>query len=158
MEETSVILLAEDDPNDVFFLRRAFQKAAVKCRILDVSNGQEAIRYLEGAAPYDNRTNFPFPDLLLLDLKMPLMNGFDVLEWLRKQPFLAELPAVVLSSSANEEDVTRARALGARDYRVKPNDLNQLTQLARDLGAQWVQSKVIVGLPRKSSLTQSPSC
>jgi len=147
MEERPVILVAEDDPNDVFFLRRAFQKASVKCRILDVPNGQEAIRYLEGSTPYSNRADFPLPNLLLLDLKMPLMNGFDVLEWLRTRPSMAELPALVLSSSAHEEDVTRARSLGARDYHVKPSDLNQLTQLAQELGAKWVQPRVMAELP-----------
>jgi CheY-like chemotaxis protein len=143
MEGAPVILLAEDDANDVFFLRRAFQKAEIKCRILDVPNGQDAIHYLQGVAPYTDRSDFPFPHLLLLDLKMPLMNGFDVLEWLRSKPELAELPVLVLSSSAHGEDVKRAEQLGARAYHVKPGDLSQLTQLARDVGAKWLQGKVL---------------
>lgn len=144
MVETPVILVAEDDPNDIFFLRRAFQKAGIKCQIQDVGNGQEAIFYLQGAAPYGNRANYPLPQLLLLDLKMPLMNGFDVLEWLRNRPELAQLPALVLSSSGHEEDVRRARLLGARDYLVKPNDLSQLAQLARDVAANWLQGADLV--------------
>ena len=136
-----VILVAEDDANDVFFLRRAFQKAEIKCQILDVPNGQEAIRYLEGASPYTNRSDFPLPQLLLLDLKMPLMNGFDVLEWVRGRPELSQLPALVLSSSAHSEDISRAQQLGARDYHVKPSDLAQLTLLARELGGKWLQGK-----------------
>ena len=147
MEVAHAILVAEDDANDIFFLRRAFQKAEVKTQILDVPNGQEAIRYLQGTPPYNNRSDYPLPHVLLLDLKMPLMSGFDVLEWLQARPELAELPALVLSSSAHEEDVSRARRLGARDYYVKPSDLTQLTQLARELAAKWLSNKVLAGLP-----------
>jgi CheY-like chemotaxis protein len=144
MEPTPVILVAEDDPNDVFFLRRAFQKAGVPCQILDVPNGQEAIFYLSGTPPYNNRTDYPLPHLVLLDLKMPVMSGFDVLEWLQGRLELAELPALVLSSSGHEEDRIRARQLGAREYYVKPNELAQLTELARDLAAAWLQVKTLV--------------
>ena len=142
MEGLPIILLAEDDPNDVFFFRRAFQRAEIPCRILDVPNGEQAVRYLEGAAPYNNRSDFPLPNLLLLDLKMPVMSGFDVLEWLRSHPAFAEIPALVLSSSAHEDDISRSRSLGAKDYRVKPADLNQLTQMARELSKQWISGGV----------------
>jgi CheY-like chemotaxis protein len=145
MERAPVILVAEDDSNDVFLLRRAFQKAQVKCHILDVSNGQDAIFYLQGAAPYNNRTAYPLPQLLLLDIKMPLMNGFDVLEWLRSRPELAQLPAVILSSSNHDEDISRARRLGARDYLVKPSDLSHLADLARDIASQWLQGTALAG-------------
>ncbi len=145
MDSAPVILVAEDDPNDVFFLRRAFQKAGVKCHILDVSNGQEAIFYLQGSAPYTNRMDYPLPQLLLLDLKMPLMNGFDVLEWLRAKPELAQMPAVVLSSSGHAEDMTRAQRLGARGYLVKPSDLAQLSQLAKEVEAKWLHGSALAG-------------
>ncbi len=141
---THVILVAEDDANDVFFLRRAFQKAELGCHILDVPNGQVAVDYLSGASPYDDRCQYPLPQLLLLDLKMPLMSGFEVLEWLKGRPDLNELPALVLSSSAHQEDVAKARALGARDYHVKPSDQQQLIQLARELQAKWLSGRVLV--------------
>ena len=147
MEQGPVILLAEDDPNDVFFLRRAFQRAAVKCQIFDVPNGLEALNYLQAKPPYHNRSDHPFPKLLLLDLKMPLMNGFDVLEWVRSQTEIGDLPALVLSSSAHEEDVVRATRLGARDYYVKPSDLNQLTHLALEVATKWLPGAVIAPLP-----------
>jgi CheY-like chemotaxis protein len=70
-----------------------------------------------------------------------------VLEWVRDRPELAELPSLVLSSSAHEEDVSRARHLGARNYHVKPSDLTQLTQLARELGAKWLHSKILAESP-----------
>lgn len=140
MDSAPVILVAEDDPNDIFFLRRAFQKAEVKCHILDVSNGQDAIFYLQGSGPYQNRAHYPLPQLLLLDLKMPLMSGFDVLEWLQGRPELVHLPALVLSSSGHADDVTRARLLGARAYLVKPSDLAQLAQIAKELAAKWLNT------------------
>jgi CheY-like chemotaxis protein len=145
MGSDPLILLAEDDANDVFFLRRAFQKAEINCRIIDVPNGQEAIHYLQGSPPYENRVDYPLPHLLLVDLKMPLVNGFDVLAWLKTRPELASLPALVLSSSAHEQDISRSRSLGARDYYVKPSDLAELTQLARDLGLKWLQKGLLAG-------------
>lgn len=145
MDGRPVILVAEDDPNDIFFLRRAFQKAGVLCQIVDVANGQEAVFYLEGSGRYSKRSDFPLPQLLLLDLKMPLMNGFDVLEWLQGRAELAQVPALVLSSSGHDEDMVRARRLGARGYLVKPGDLSQLAQLARDLAAKWLQGQALAG-------------
>jgi CheY-like chemotaxis protein len=143
MDSIPAILLADDDPNDIFFVRRAFQKAQVKCQIFDVQNGQEAVRYLEGMAPYNNRADFPLPRLLLLDLKMPLMNGFDVLEWLQSRPDLADLPALVLSSSAHDADLARAGTLGARGYHVKPSDLTHLIALAQELASKWLTDSVV---------------
>jgi CheY-like chemotaxis protein len=138
MEDAPIILVAEDDPNDVFFLRRAFQRAQIACQIVDVPDGQEAVRYLQGTPPYDKRSSHPFPHLLLLDLKMPLMGGFEVLEWMRSRAELAELPVLVLSSSSHQDDLRRSQDLGARGYLVKPTDLHALTELARGLGHQWL--------------------
>jgi len=132
------ILVADDDQNDVFFLRRAFQKSGLDHSVIHVSDGQEAIDYLRGEADYSDRTRFPLPALLLLDLKMPKVDGFDVLNWLRGRSELKQLPVVVLSSSSREDDIQRARSLGADDYRVKPADFEQLLLLAQDVSTRWL--------------------
>jgi CheY-like chemotaxis protein len=124
------ILVAEDDPNDSFLLRRAFSKAGVTVPIHFVRDGQEAIDYLQGKPPFVDVINTP-PTMLLLDLKMPRLNGFDVLKWLRHQPALKGIFVVVLSSSGLEEDRRQAYALGADSYIMKPNDAQQLTALAQ---------------------------
>jgi len=132
------LLVADDDPGDVFLLRRAFKRAAIPCDIIDVQDGQQAIDYLNGSPPYDNRERHPLPSLLLLDVKMPKMNGFDVLAWLRGRPYLEHLPVVMFSGSSIDADIETARNLGARNYLIKPADLNQMATLARELYDQWL--------------------
>ena len=133
-----VILLAEDDANDVFLFRRAVKKAGLQSTVVDVPDGREAVQYLSGEPPYANRALFPLPNLLLLDLKMPLMDGFDVLGWMRTRPELANLPVVVLSSSTIEADIKKARSLGAREYLIKPSDTSDLLKMVQDLHQRWL--------------------
>jgi len=108
MSNSKVILVADDDENDVFFLRRAFAKSGLLHTLIHVSDGQKAIEYLLGEGIYANRNSNPFPDLLLLDLKMPKTDGFDVLATLQSLPQL-ELPVVVFSTSALTVDVQAAK-------------------------------------------------
>ena len=133
-----VILLAEDDANDVFLFRRAVRKAGLPSTIIDVPDGREAVHYLCGKPPYADRALFPVPNLLLLDLKMPLMDGFDLLGWIQTRPELAHLPAVVLSSSTIESDIKKARNLGARDYLIKPSDASELLRMVEELHRRWL--------------------
>ena len=141
MSANATILVADDDQNDVFFLRRAFQKSGMDHSVVHVSDGQEAIDYLRGEANYGDRSRFPLPSLMLLDLKMPKVDGFDVLTWLKSRPELSPLPVVVLSSSSREDDIQRARLLGAADYRVKPADFEQLQALAHDVATRWLTTE-----------------
>lgn len=127
---TPVILLAEDDPNDVFFMQRALAKAGVNVPLQVVKDGQEALDYLAGSGKYNNRVEFPLPSLVLLDLKMPFVSGFDVLAWIRLQPSLKDLPVVILTSSAEERDREKATELGAMAYCIKPPSRELVRQIA----------------------------
>ncbi len=138
MNGIKTVLVADDDQNDVFFLRRAFDKAGLPYPLHDVRDGQEAIDYLSGNANYQDRSQFPLPDLLLLDLKMPRMSGFDVLEWLETRQELSHLPVVILSSSDQPSDIEKAQALGADDYHVKPIHFDDLMELARKITSRWL--------------------
>src|SRR4029078_6111613 len=101
MPETQLILLAEDDDNDVFLIRSAFHAAGIVTPIHAVRDGYEAIAYLKGAGKYAQRAEYPLPSLLLLDLKMPGKNGFEVLEWIRAELTLQSLRVIVLTGSTH---------------------------------------------------------
>ena len=140
MPNHAPVLVAEDDPNDVFLLRRAFQKAGVYNAVVVAHNGQEAIDYLNGDGPYRDRSDHPFPALMLLDLKMPLVDGFDVLAWLSQHPPKHRLPVVVLSSSNQEKDIERAQQMGANDYCVKPQQFEELVEIVKGVRDRWLAS------------------
>jgi CheY-like chemotaxis protein len=135
------ILLAEDDQNDVVLMRRAFERVGIPNPLLVVSNGQEAVDYLAGKDDYANREKYPLPGLMLLDLKMPWMDGFDVLAWLRSQPQFNELPVVVMTSSKLQADVDKSRELGVYDYRVKPHNYDDLVRLIDDVRRCWLDER-----------------
>jgi len=144
MTAPKTVLLAEDDENDAFLLMYAFKLAEVSNPLIVVRNGQEAIWYLNAEGPYSDREKFPWPCVLLLDLKMPLMNGFDVLEWLKDPQHRKGLPVIVLSSSDEESDVQRAMALGANAYRVKSCDFNKLALVVEELRVTCLDAAQIV--------------
>jgi CheY-like chemotaxis protein len=133
-----LVLAAEDEETDAFILRLAFQKAKINNPLIVVRDGAEAVNYLSGSAPYANRATHPLPSLVLLDLKMPRMSGFDVLAWLATRPDLKDLPAIVLSSSSDDSDILKARQMGARDYFVKPNDLSRFVKIIQTLSTRWL--------------------
>ncbi|HSU53538.1 MAG TPA: response regulator [Candidatus Dormibacteraeota bacterium] len=133
------ILIADDDANDIFFLRRAFSKAGLSVCVQDVPDGEKAIEYLSGTNSYADRAQFPIPVLLFLDLKMPKINGFEVLEWLRTRSDLPNLKVVVLSSSGLQNDIQKAQALGAHDYRIKPADLGDMTIMVKEVANRWLK-------------------
>lgn len=142
MSGESIILVAEDEESDAWLLEHAFARAGLHHRLVVLHDGQEAVAYLGGAGPYTDRKLHPLPSLMLLDLKMPRMNGFDVLAWMRKHPDLQALPVVVLSSSSLESDVAQARQMGARDYVVKPHEFSRLVELVRDINQRWLAGAV----------------
>jgi CheY-like chemotaxis protein len=133
------ILLVEDNPDDVFFLKRAFNSTSVTAPLVVVSDGGTAIDYLSGAGAYKDRADHPLPALMLLDLNLPRVSGFDVLAWLRAQPALKRLPVVVLTSSKQDSDIQRAYDLGVNSYVVKPSGLKEIAEVARQIEDYWLK-------------------
>jgi CheY-like chemotaxis protein len=123
------VLLVEDNEDDTFIFGRAYKQTQSRYPMYFVQNGEQAIDYLAGRGAYTDRTSFPVPFLVLLDLKLPLCTGLNVLEWMATQPALAAVSVVVLTSSAESRDVRRARELGARAYLLKPPTPGVLTNL-----------------------------
>jgi CheY-like chemotaxis protein len=138
LERPRSILVAEDDENDVFFLRRALKRLGLPNELIVVEDGQQLVDYLSANGIYADRNAYPLPGLLLLDLKMPRKGGFEVLAWLNSRADLAELPVVILSSSAQESDIKKARELGADGYQVKPQNSEDLVEIVRQLHARWL--------------------
>ncbi len=103
-----------------------------------VEDGQQLVDYLSAIGIYADRNAYPLPGLLLLDLKMPRKGGFEVLVWLKSRPDLAELPVVVLSSSAQDSDIQQAHELGADGYQIKPHNADDLVEILRQLHARWL--------------------
>ena len=131
-------MLAEDQEDEVMLLRRAFAKARFLNPLHVVSNGEEAIAYLKGEGKYANREEYPMPSLLLLDLKMPRKDGFEVLQWIRQQPSLNDLRVVVLTSSDQIRDINRAYQMGANSFLVKPVDFAHFVEVTQALKGYWI--------------------
>jgi CheY-like chemotaxis protein len=138
MAERLTILVVEDDANDIVLLKRAFSKGGPDIPLQFVRDGQEAVNYLKGIDKFSDRNLHPLPTLLLLDLKLPGMDGFDVIRWVRTESEVRTVPIVVLSSSGARSDISRAHELGANAYHVKPNDANALVGMVEGLRTFWV--------------------
>ncbi len=138
MPDQDVFLLIEDTENDALLVRRAFLKANVLNPLQIVRRGEEAIEYLSGNGKYANRAEYPLPALVLLDLKMPGMDGFEVLTWIRAQPGLNALRVVVLTSSDDIREVNKAYQLGANSFLVKPVDFERFVEISQALAGYWL--------------------
>jgi CheY-like chemotaxis protein len=131
------ILLVEDNETDVLLLERAFRKVSAPAPLQVVRDGLEAVTYLAGQGAFADRASFPLPEFVLLDLKLPKRSGFEVLEWMRRDSRLRDLPVIVLTSSTETGDVIRAYELGALAYLVKPVGFDELRGLAEILCRYW---------------------
>ncbi|HTK83134.1 MAG TPA: response regulator [Bacteroidota bacterium] len=136
--EHKPILLVDDSETDVFLMQRAFQKAGVMYPLVIVRNGEEAIAYLQGERMYANREQFPLPIAMLLDLKMPNIDGFEVIKWVRTQPILKRLIIIAQTSSPRIEDINLVYDLGANGFLTKPGSIDELVEMAATLSA-WLQ-------------------
>lgn len=133
-----LILIADDSEDDVHFIRRAFGRSGLINPLFVVHDGQEAINYLKGEGKFANRDEYPLPTLLLLDLKMPNKNGFEVLEWVRKESEVKGLRIVVLTNSGMTSDINRAYRLGANSFMVKPVDKDQFFAITDAIRGYWL--------------------
>lgn len=130
--DSRVILLAEDSEDDVFIIRKVLRDAFIENPIKVVKHGEQAIGYLSGLGKFGDRSEYPLPSLLLLDLKMPRKDGFDVLTWLRAQAQFRSLPVIVLTGSDDLNDVKRAYQAGATSFVTKPLGLKEARQILSD--------------------------
>src|ERR1700747_1286406 len=108
MNNSVSILVAEDDPNDVFFFKRAFSNPGIQVPVIFLGNGEEVIDYLEGSPPFDDREANPWTALIILDLTMPRVSGFEVLEWMGKHEVFNKIPVLAFSGVRNPTEIARA--------------------------------------------------
>jgi CheY-like chemotaxis protein len=137
MEPERTILIAEDTETDAELVRIALRSIGVKNPLEIVPDGQAAIDYLCAKGKYEDRAVFAFPIVLFVDLKMPRVNGFEVLRWLRDHPECLIIPVIVLSSSGTDLDVKMAYQLGANAYLMKPGNLDDLKAMLRSTLEFW---------------------
>src|SRR5688572_12719779 len=128
-----VILLVDDNPHDVILIQLAFRKVGIIDKIHLVKDGAEAMRYINGDDKYADRRTYPPPTFVLLDLKMPGANGFEVLKWIRSQEAFEDLVVVVMSGSRDDADIQQAYELGANSYLIKPTKFEDLVKMMESL-------------------------
>lgn len=139
MTEKSIeVLLVEDNPQDITLALRAFKQHNMVNRIQVVRDGQEALDFLFGSGSYTGRPTYEQPKVILLDLKLPRIDGFEVLRQIRTNPLTQKLPVVVLTSSSEERDLAETYKLGINSYIVKPVDFSNFMEIVRNLGLYWV--------------------
>lgn len=137
MKSKPSILLVDDTVSDRMIMQLAFGQIPFDA-VQVACDGLEAVAYLKGEGKFSDRGKFPLPTVMLLDLKMPLMDGFEVLAWVRSQPRLKRLPVFTLTSSNRPEDIERAYDLGANGFLIKPSELKQLVQMLKTMLA-WME-------------------
>jgi CheY-like chemotaxis protein len=147
--DNRTLLLVEDNPDDIFLMRRALKKSGLELSLQIVTDGKQALEYLGGVGLYEDRGQYPRPDCVFLDLKLPYLNGFEVLEWLRRDPENKDLDVVILTSSPEERDMKIAEKLGAKAYLVKPPTVKAL------LDVFLPQRPVTAAIPQYAMLSEA---
>jgi CheY-like chemotaxis protein len=150
-----VLLYAEDDIGFADLFQNALQKGGFKHAIAHVQDGDQAIAYLKGDGGYADREKFPLPAVVLLDLKMPRVSGFQVLEWIRKESAFPYLPVVVLTVSDELREVERAYKLGANSFLMKPPTCADLQDMLDMLDRYWFQHEVKMEWQRQQNVSKA---
>ncbi len=141
------ILIAEDDPHDRFLVKRAFLKAGINAPLHFAEDGRMAEEHLTAAAKPDGNPDIPMPKLVLLDIKMPGVDGLQVLYWIRQRKDFKCLPVVMFTSSGMPRDVDGAYRMGANAYIVKPGTASELVNLVKDIEAFWLRRNRYPNIP-----------
>jgi CheY-like chemotaxis protein len=136
--EPIIILVVEDDPAHAEIIRRNFEASRLANRLLSVEDGQAALDYLNREGKYNDADKFPMPNLILLDLRLPLVDGLDVLKIIKSDQKLTIIPVVILTTSADEADMVKAYEHHANSFLVKPVDFTQFSKLMETFGYYWV--------------------
>jgi CheY-like chemotaxis protein len=142
---SQTVLYVEDSADDYDLLKLASRKCGTPFSLQHAGDGEQAISYLSGAGAFSDREEHPFPDMVLLDLKMPRLDGFEVLEWIRGNPATKSLPVVVLAGSSFRADIRRALELGANSYAAKPARFEELQVLIDQIADVWLAREKIPG-------------
>ncbi len=144
-EEIIEILLVEDNPDDAALAIRALKKNNLANRLTHLKDGVEALEFIYGTGAYEGRNTSQTPKVILLDLKMPKINGIEVLQKLKSDPATRTIPVVVLTSSAEDPDIKKCYELGANSYIVKPVEFDSFTAKISELGMYWMVLNRITG-------------
>ena len=137
MNQPFIVLSVEDNPDDQVILEKAFRKAGLPNVLRSVGDGEAATTYLVGSAPFEDRSRYPRPTLILLDLKLPKKSGLSVLEWVRSLPEFRTIPVIILTSSMEPSDLRRAYELGVTSYMVKPTGFDEMLALIKGITTYW---------------------
>jgi CheY-like chemotaxis protein len=137
---TKTVLYVEDDPAYVLLLKRALQRAKLEDlpKLQVVTTMEDAVRYLLGQTPYENRITYPLPSLLLTDLRLPGKSGMQLVKWVQEQPQFKRLPIVMLTGTALDEDIELAYEQGVNFCLVKPADVESLVSIILALSVYWI--------------------
>lgn len=146
-QRTATILLVEDDEEDRWATTRAFEQSKLPTKLHCTVNGQEALDFLYNRGAFEDRHAFPRPDLILLDLNMPVIDGHEVLRQVKADISLRSIPVVVMTTSEQEGDILRTYDLGVNSFITKPVVMDKFVETVRDLGRYWLE---IVSLPPKN--------
>jgi len=136
--EEKIILLVEDNPDDVTLTERALKKSHILNKLIVTKDGAEALDFIFGTGTYSDRDMSIMPEVVLLDLKLPKIDGLEVLKQIRSDQRTKLLPVVILTSSKEEKDLINGYTLGANSYIRKPVNFNQLVEAIRQLGLYWL--------------------
>jgi CheY-like chemotaxis protein len=139
MKAHKVVLLVEDLDTDLELMRVAFQEAKVKHRVQETTDGWQAIEYLSGTGIYADRERYPEVCVVITDLNMPRVDGFELLGWLKERPQFDDVPKIVLTASDLEEDRERAMGLDCWEYLVKPTGLSRLVEVVQHVDRDWIE-------------------